>query len=100
MYPSASSPSSTMCSDVVMNPETRQIYQITLKGALDPSWSDWLNGFEISTGTAADGTCITMLTGVVPDQAALRGVLTRIWDLNLEVTSVHQVQGKETILEG
>jgi len=83
-----------------MSPETCTSYRITLKGELDPSWSDWLNGFEISTGSAADGACITTLTGVVPDQAALRGVLTRIWDLNLEVTLVHQIQGKETILEG
>ena len=83
-----------------MSPETCTSYRITLKGELDTSWSDWLDGFEIRTGTAADGTCITTLSGVVPDQAALRGVLTRIWDLGLEVTLVQQAQGKETILEG
>lgn len=83
-----------------MSPETCTSYRITLKGGLDPSWSDWLNGFEISAGAAADGTCITTLTGAITDQAALRGVLTRIWDLNLEVTSVNRVQGKETIVEG
>jgi hypothetical protein len=83
-----------------MSPETCTFYQITLKGELDPSWSDCLNGFEISAGTAADGTCITTLTGAIADQAALRGVLTRIWDLNLEVTAVNRVQERETIVEG
>ena len=36
---------------------------------------------------AEDDSPITILTGPVADQAALRGLLTRIWDLNLTVIS-------------
>jgi hypothetical protein len=33
-----------------------------------------------------------VLTGRVADQAALRGILARIWDLNLNVISVIRVE--------
>ena len=34
---------------------------------------------------------VTTLTGPVVDQAVLRGMLTRIWDLNLALLSVNTV---------
>ena len=40
---------------------------------------------------------ITTLTGRVKDQVALRGILTSIWDLNLLLISVQQVENKEGI---
>ena len=74
--------------------EGQPIYQITLRGELDPSWSNWLNGFALTTATAADGTCITLLAGAVADQAALRGILTKLWDLNLELVSLYRIGSK------
>jgi hypothetical protein len=71
-----------------MPQEQRVIYQIIVKGELDPSWADWLNGFVLATAIAEDGSCTTILSGPIPDQAALRGTLTRIWDLNLEVVAL------------
>lgn len=66
------------------------IYQITIRGALDPNWSVWLNGFEFHTELSPDGTSITTLTGSIIDQAALRGLLNKMWDLNLELVSLNQ----------
>jgi hypothetical protein len=37
---------------------------------------------------ASDGSPITTLAGPIADQATLRGVLNRIWDLNLTLLSV------------
>ncbi|MCL4560580.1 MAG: hypothetical protein M1281_08200 [Chloroflexi bacterium] len=71
-----------------MAPEQSVIYQIIVKGELDPSWSDWLSGFTPVAASTEDGSCITILSGPIPDQAALRGTLTRIWDLNLEVVAL------------
>jgi hypothetical protein len=68
-----------------MTQEQSVIYQIIVKGELDPSWSDWLSGFVLVTATTEDGTCTTILSGPISDQAALRGTLSKIWDLNLEV---------------
>ena len=61
------------------------IYQIKVQGKLDESWSGWFNGMAV---TVEDDT--TTLTGVVVDQAALRGILSRLWDLNLALISVNQ----------
>jgi RNA binding exosome subunit len=43
---------------------------------------------DLSQATGTDGNPITVLTGRLPDQAALRGILTRLWDLNLTLISV------------
>lgn len=75
-----------------MTPERAVFYQIIVNGALDPSWSDWLSGFKLTTATTEDGTRTTILTGPIRDQAALRGTLTKIWDLNLEVLAFYQSQ--------
>ena len=73
-----------------MAPEQNVFYQIIVKGELDPSWSDWLSGFALTTAFAEDGSCTTILCGPITDQAALRGTLTRLWDLNLEVVALFQ----------
>ena len=63
------------------------VYQIQVRGKLDKSWSDWFNGLTITLESG-----ITTLTGPVADQAALRGILSRIWDLNLTLISVTQIE--------
>jgi hypothetical protein len=35
------------------------------------------------------------LTGTVADQAKLRGLLSKIWDLNLTVLSVNRIEPEE-----
>jgi hypothetical protein len=65
------------------------VYQIRVKGTLDTSWSDWFDGFTI---TSADDE--TELTGLVADQAALHGILTKLNDLGLAILSITQVGGE------
>lgn len=73
--------------------DTPAIYQIRVKGVLDPSWSDWFDGFTI-TSTEDE----TELTGLVVDQAALHGILTKINDLGLSLTSVSQAHPRKMVL--
>ena len=61
-------------------------YQIRVQGRLDNDWSDWLRGMTV---TFEGG--VTTLTGPVADQAALRGILCKLWDLNLTLASVVQI---------
>ena len=64
------------------------VYRISVQGIVDPSWSNWFEGMGIALERAGDGAAVTTLTGAVADQAALRGILLKIWDLNLTVISV------------
>jgi hypothetical protein len=75
-----------------MAPHPATVYQIVVKGELDPSWSDWLDGFEIARGVTPRGACTTLLAGAISDQSSLRGILNRLWDLNLEILAVNQVR--------
>ena len=64
------------------------IYQIEVQGRLDESWAAWFDGMAITRSHARDGTPVVVLTGPVADQAALRGLLSRLWDLNLAVIAI------------
>ena len=64
----------------------QEIYTIRVSGQLDPEWSQMLNGLEILTSEEDGGS--TVLVGPVRDQSALRGILNKLWDLNLSVLSV------------
>ena len=80
-----------MFTKISLPPFTSKVYQITVEGKIDESWSDWLGGMQLVLRKEATGMQITILTGVLTDQAALRGVLNRLWDLNLVLRSVQQV---------
>ena len=64
-------------------------YQIRVQGELDASWSDWFDGLAITTEGACGEHVISAINGTI-DQAALRGILTKLWDLNLTLISVNQ----------
>ncbi len=66
-------------------------YEICIGGRLDSSWSDWFEGLDMR----ACGENWTMLSGRVPDQAALLGILNKICRLNLPLVSVNQVKQPE-----
>lgn len=59
-------------------------YEIRIEGYLDAGWSEWLAGLTL---THLEGG-VTLLTGSLPDQAALHGLLERIRDLNLTLISM------------
>ena len=63
--------------------EQRAAYRIEVQGAMGASWAAWLEGAAIEQSAGI----ITIDT--IVDQAALRGLLYRLWDLNLIVMSVN-----------
>ncbi|MEA3441843.1 MAG: hypothetical protein U9R58_16325 [Chloroflexota bacterium] len=62
------------------------VYQIRVKGTLDPVWSDWFEGLTINNLKGVE----TLLSGNVDDQYALYDILVKISDLGLVLISVQQ----------
>jgi hypothetical protein len=61
-----------------------EFYEVKIKGHLDPCWSVWFANLELIHLEGDE----TLLSGSLPDQAALHGLLERIRDLNLTLISV------------
>jgi hypothetical protein len=74
-----------------MPPHLSRYYRITVEGKIDSTWSEWLGGMRLVSQKEADRVQVTTLSGVLIDQAALRSLLNRIWDLNLVLRSVQEV---------
>jgi hypothetical protein len=66
-------------------------FEIRVRGQLDESWSDWLGGLEVKLLDNGEMN----LFGYIGDQAALMGVLNRLYGLNLTLLSVSQVGEKK-----
>ena len=61
-----------------------EYYEIKLRGHLDPRWSERFAGLQLAHLEGNE----TLLSGALPDQAALHGLLERIRDLNIKLISV------------
>ena len=67
-----------------MNERHPYSYQIILRGKLDLEQASWFP--ELSHTVNEDGD--TQLSGKLPDQSALIGILFRAHNLNLQILSV------------
>lgn len=61
----------------------KRIYEIKVEGLLGEKWASWFEGLTIHHLESNQ----TLLTGSL-DQAMLRGILTKISDLGLNLVSV------------
>ena len=71
--------------------DRQETYQIKVPGELGESWSDWIGGMTITVESEGDGPPVTTLTGTL-DQAALQGLLRRLYSLGLPLISVGCVE--------
>ena len=65
------------------------VYQIRVQGMVNEQWSCWLN--EMNIIQESEEPPVTRISGAVIDQARLRGIVNRLWDLNLTLISVIRV---------
>jgi hypothetical protein len=66
-------------------------YQIKVPGGLNEHWSEWNGTMTIAVDSQSDGTSVTTLTGSL-DQAALQGLLRRLYAVGLPLISVRCVE--------
>jgi hypothetical protein len=66
-------------------------FEIHVKGHLDESWSDWLEGLELKLMDNGE----MILSGNIQDQAALMGIINKLYRLNLSLLSVRKVNREE-----
>lgn len=62
-------------------------YQIKVQGKVNPEWLQNIESLELDF----DGSATTF-TGRICDQAALRGLLNSLWDLNLTLCSLERFE--------
>jgi len=63
-------------------------FEVHVRGQLDESWSDWLEGLEVKLLENDE----MILSGRLGDQAALMGVLNKLYGLNLALLSVNEIK--------
>ena len=60
-----------------------QRVEIRIEGHLDVKWAEWFEGLDFTYTETGD----TLLTGYVPDQAALYGLIAKLRDLGAIIIS-------------
>ena len=69
--------------------------EIHIKGCINEQWSKWFDGLAISHSDDE-----TVLSGPMADSSALYGIIARLRDLGLQLTSVNSEEIKENFHEG
>lgn len=70
------------------SPDWPASYEIRIDGVWDDGWSEWFR-LEVTNECGE-----TILTGEIADQSALHGVLDKIRDLGLSLTSVRRTPSR------
>ena len=70
------------------------VYQISVSGNLDKSWSSRLANMQISLEKNLADKNIYLLIGKLKDQAELNGILNTLYDLHLTLMSI-KIIGKD-----
>ena len=67
-------------------------YEIVVRGCLDDRWSAWFSSGIVSIDPDPGPEPVTTLVCDVVDQARLRGIMNRLWDLNLTLISIKRLR--------
>ena len=69
-------------------------YRISIMGTLDMNWSDYCSGMKIEHDSMLKQYSVTILTGILVDQAALNGVINTLYDLGCPLLAVECVEAQ------
>lgn len=66
------------------------VYEIQVSGRLSQELAEWF-GLTPCLETTLEGSTVTTLSGSIPDQSALFGILNHLRDLGLKLISVNPI---------
>ncbi len=67
-------------------PQSPARYEIRVEGILGKHWTAWFEGLQVTSEGSQ-----TVITGTLPDQPALHGVLIKVRDLGMCLVSVRRL---------
>jgi hypothetical protein len=67
------------------------MYRIRVQGRIPTRWCDCVEGMAITVGPLEAEPPVSTLLGDLPDQAALAGVLSTLYELHLPLLSVERL---------
>ena len=79
------------------SPSCAYTYRIRVEGHLDPSWSARLGGMAIELSPQGEDLPVSTLTGPLPDQCALSGVLNALVDRRHSLISVRRLSDESSL---
>ncbi len=66
-------------------------YCIRVSGILSERWAGYFEELTLSAEKDASGNPLIVLTGLLPDQAAVQGVLQKLYNLGFPLISVEKI---------
>lgn len=75
------------------------VYEVRVQGRIDSQWSKWFDDMTVCTAEIDEALVYTTISGAVADQAALLGLLQKLYSLGLPICELRQV-GSNVLLEG
>jgi hypothetical protein len=74
-------------------------YQVRVHGRLAPLWGGHLSGLTVTLDPGGEGTAVTDLSGWMTDQAALMGMLERLYGIGVTLLRVQRLDDDDTAKE-
>lgn len=82
-----------------MNDSRRQLrsdatryYEVRVQGRIGSQWSKWFDDMTVHTNEIDETSMFTTISGAVVDQAALLGLLQKLYSLGLPICELRQVE--------
>lgn len=72
--------------------QEKVIYQIQIRGHISPERMAYFSEQGLASSLIQTGEPATLLTGEILDQAHLRGLLNKIWDLNFDILLFRRIR--------
>ena len=67
-------------------------YCIRAQGVLNERWAGYFEEMTLSVDRDAGGNPLIVLSGLLPDQAAVQGVLQKLYNLGFPLISVEKIE--------